>query len=325
MSIDISINAMIIPQNKPTDKEIREKIEEHKKWLADKKVGKCADFSGLNLEGRDFHGLDLSGADFSEAYAEKADFKGAKLTGAKMIGIIAGRADFSNADLCKAEMMRSRLTSASFEGADLSRANLFASTLWDSNMKGANLSSACLISAHLGDCDLTGATAEKTNFSFADLDYTHFTNANCKGSRFIKCPNACYAAFTGADLTGADLTGSLIDLENKKIIGAYVSMSCPDEGSFIAWIACRKGKIAKFLIPEDAKRRAVTDKLSCADKATVLSIYDADGNECDEAVDEVFERYVYRKGETIIPDDGVYFYVTRREAENKRHDEAEEE
>ena len=103
-------------------------------------------------------------------------------------------------------------------------------------------------------------------------------------------------------------------------------MRCPEEGSFIAWKKCRDDRIVKLLIPETAARTGVCADTCRASKAVVLDIRDAENGSCEEAVCCYDRDLIYRKGETVCPEEpfddrlltdgsGIHFFLTRKEAE----------
>ena len=90
--------------------ELKEILDNHKKWLNGEPGGKMADLIGADLRDANLRGADLSGADLRDADLIGADLIGANLIGADLIG-----ADLSGADL---------------SGADLRDANLRGADLW---------------------------------------------------------------------------------------------------------------------------------------------------------------------------------------------------
>ena len=174
----------------------------------------------------------------------------------------------------------------------MSDANLSDADLSDANLSGADLRCANLSDANLSDADLSGAD--------------------------LRCANLSDANLSDADLSDADLSG------------AEPKIACPSAGAFIgwkkAWHDAGESAIIKLQIPEDAKRSSATGRKCRADKAIVLAIYNLDGDEIDSAYSLYDHDFVYRKGESIIPDafddnrwnecsHGIHFFITREEAE----------
>ena len=317
MSINISMEMTGMTTNVLSEEEIAGIIEEHRIWLENEFRGKRADFSYTDLEGYDFHGKDLSKADFTGANIIGTDFSGTILKEAVMNNVIGVNVNLSGADLSQAELRNAHITHSNLEQINLTHADITGSTMWDNNMKNAELKAACFVRSKLCDSVLTGANAEQAIFLLTDVDYVSFKNANCRYALFMYLINGHWADFENADLTEADFYASGIYSEDlEKSVGGFLLPVCPEEGSFIAWGLCRGGKIVKFLIPEDASRRTVCERVSAAGAVKVLSVFDLDGNEMTEGTDFYNEDRIYKKGELIEDKDGIYFYISRMEAED---------
>lgn len=78
-----------------------------------------------------------------------------------------------------------------------------------------------------------------------------------------------------------------------------VPMACPREGSFIAWKVCCGERLVKLRVPEDAKRSSAFGKKCRCDKAEVLEIRDADGNNLKYANSYFDWAFGYTAGETV--------------------------
>lgn len=94
-------------------------ILSHGRWLGGWPDGVRADFSGLDLTGIDFKGVNLAGADFSGADMTSADLRGTRLRGA----------DFTGATLAGANLTNATIQEADFSGADLRGATIDYSIL----------------------------------------------------------------------------------------------------------------------------------------------------------------------------------------------------
>ena len=172
------------------------------------------------------------------------------------------------------------------------------------NLSGADLSGADLSYANLRDANLSYANLRDANLSYADLSY---------------------ADLSGADLSGADLSDAKANEHT-----AMYHLACPEEGAFIGFKKCRSYEgedvIVKLEIPEDAKRSSATTRKCRCSKAKVISITGiVTRQEYDEAFSQRDKRFVYRVGETVVPDsfdedrwnecsNGIHFFVTKQEA-----------
>lgn len=326
MSITFSLSAhMIRPERKLTQEEVAAIIDSHAKWLArtDKRNsgetedGRRADFSDADLTGFDFSGADLRGANFSGSNLKDAKFVGTKLDGARFINASICNTDFSRAELKGADFFRADGLSSKFAGAILTHANFAKALLWDSDLSGADLTNADLHAAQLCDTLFCNATLVDADLSRADLDYAHFSHADCKNAIFDYTANTYWAHFDEADLTGASFYGTGIrqeDIEEAK--GAFIPLSCPDEGEFVGWTKSGEGYMIKLLIPAEAERKSSANRLSHASLAKTIAIYDENGDEVSEAVNGINKVCIFRPGENVESDNnGVWFFISRAEAE----------
>jgi hypothetical protein len=111
-----------------------------------------------------------------------------------------------------------------------------------------------------------------------------------------------------------------------------IPFACPDEGSFIAWKACRGNLICKILIPEDAKRSSAFGRKCRTSKFKVLDIYYVNpatrtiGVSPAESATSMFNSdWVYKRGETYEEPDfvndrfkecaaGLHFFMDKQDA-----------
>jgi hypothetical protein len=137
------------------EKEIREILEIHKKWLNDKKSGERAHLHKADLSGADLSYADLSGADLSNADLSKSDLRRADLCGANLSNADLCGADLSNADLSYANLSYADLSEANLSNADLSKSDLRRADLCGANLSGVvGLMDAIeYISEHFERCD----------------------------------------------------------------------------------------------------------------------------------------------------------------------------
>jgi len=82
-----------------------------------------ADFSNLEMKGRDFAGARLRQADFSTAVMNHTTFAGGDLRDVNAYGAVLSGADFAGANLTNASFVGAYLQGADFRGATLSGVN----------------------------------------------------------------------------------------------------------------------------------------------------------------------------------------------------------
>lgn len=191
----------------------------------------------VNLSGKDFTGLDLSGLNFKRADLTKADLFGTDLTDASMAGV-----DLRGAKLDRATIIRTDFSGANLDGATIlvPAAFLRADVAGREapNFSRAKLNKARVI-GHFRQVDFRGADPAGADFS----PLTKFTNPAYPASRrtaFRSCnftdskltgavlSHAVleFSMFVNADLSGANLTDADLtkaDLTNANLEGADVS------------------------------------------------------------------------------------------------------
>ena len=80
-------------------KQLKNVLELHQKWINKEPGGKGANLRGANLRGADLLEANLWGADLREANLREADLRGADLRGADLRGADLREADLRGADL----------------------------------------------------------------------------------------------------------------------------------------------------------------------------------------------------------------------------------
>ena len=123
------------------------------------------------------------------------------------------------------------------------------------------------------------------------------------------------------DLRNSDLSNIMINEYT-----SFITMQCPEEGSFIAFKKAQ-GFIVKLLVTEDAKRSSATSLKCRCSKAKVLEIQKLDGSI--SALKEICSNYdnsfIYKVGETVevnyFNEDrwnkcsiGIHFFISREMA-----------
>jgi uncharacterized protein YjbI with pentapeptide repeats len=184
-------------------------------WRREYHEGHRANFSSVDLTGRDFSGLNLRGIKMDRALLSGADFTGAHLQSANLIGAIAERACFDRVDLSRARLSGANLVSASLKDACLARADMEFALMANTVLRGACLREADMSGAQLDAVTLTGADLRKANlrgagFRHAKLDVTDLRDARLGGALLV-----------GASLAGADLRRAYLRLA--KLDGADLS------------------------------------------------------------------------------------------------------
>lgn len=138
--------------------------------------------------------------------------------------------------------------------------------------------------------------------------------------------NLCNVDLRGIDLHGANLNGAILDNVKYNSRTSFLTLQCPEEGSFIGYKKARE-HIVKLKILSDAKRSSATTRKCRCSAAKVLSITTLD--ERDDGTQFISSgrdsNFVYRVGEIVRVDDfdenrwnecstGIHFFITRDEA-----------
>ena len=175
---------------------------------------------------------------------------------------------------CENNTVKKTVEKAIESSADLSSADLSFADLSFANLRFANLRSADLRSANLRSADLSFANLRYANLRSADLRYADLSSANLS-----------YANLSYADQNEGTL---------------FLSIACPEEGSFIAYKKAR-GKIVKLMVTEDAKRSSATTLKCRASKAQTISIENIDGTPYDQNFisSDYDSSFIYKIGEVV--------------------------
>lgn len=191
----------------------------------------------------------------------------------------------------------------------------------------AVLSCVDLSGFDLSCLDLRCAILRGANLCYADLSCSNLSEVDLSGAN-LSDANLCCANLSDANLTCADLRDVKVNERT-----AMYHLACPEEGAFIGFKKCciYEGKgmekvLVKLEIPEDAKRSSATTRKCRCSKAKVISITGIEsGKKYDLAFSEYNIKFVYRTGETVVPDsfdedrwnecsNGIHFFVTKQEA-----------
>lgn len=136
--------------------------------------------------------------------------------------------------------------------------------------------------------------------------------------------NSFWATFKEADMQWVLLDDTPFD--DKVVVGAknlYIPNCCPSEGSFIAYTKSIDNKIVKLLISENAQRTGGNYNTCRASEVQILEIVDGDT--------AIINDVAYHTGDIVKCDkyngclcyggDGIYFRLSRADAEKIQHHE----
>ena len=260
-----------------TEKELKEILEKHRKWLSKEEGGEMADLGCANLRGADLRGANLSGANL-----RCADLGGAYLRGA---------------DLGCANLRDANLSDANLSGVNLCGANLRGANLCGANLRGAYLSRVNLIRAYLRGADLRGADLRGANLSDANLSDANLSGVNLCGVKYDEktaffaqsCPEE--GAFIGFKKAGGKIVKLLIPEDAKR--SSATSRKCRCSKATVLSITNLDGSDAGIeSVPSDKTSNFVY-KIG---KTLEVKDFDEDRwNECST---------------------GIHFFITRDEAVN---------
>lgn len=213
---------------------------------------------------------------------------------------------------------------ANFRGQDLSHMNFSGRNLRGANFSRCNLEETDFRNAQLMGCNFSGANLYHAKLASADMTGAILRRAYLGYINFGK------AIMVGVDVTGADFTGASMyqaqfgaDKESKFFMAHFCIV--PD-GELFGWKALRDGRLAKLLIPVEAKRSSGFTRRCRAEYALVLGVVDDDGNQYEDGTSKRDPNLIYRVGETVTADGwdtdwknecapGINFFITREEAE----------
>lgn len=164
--------------NPLTQQELLQLVAAHEEWNR----SRFESGTHLTLEGADFSGMDLSGRDLTNCVLPLVNFERCRLVGINLYGTF----------LVKGSFVGANLTGAIIRKADLSDSNLAESIL-----REVNLSNTMLYQAQLSHADLTSANLNNTRFIEANLEGAILRDADLKSASLTRC------RLIGADLRGA--------------------------------------------------------------------------------------------------------------------------
>lgn len=281
-----------------TQEELNIILEEHHKWLKNKRYGKCANLSNYELISFDFSGLVLDHISFENSVLKKINFTNSSLK----------KTNFCNTKIINSEFKEANLTDANFVLASLKSTSFFEANLTKTIFRYSKCSSNNFNTAILTDADFAYADCAYSNFKKAKLNNILFIHANLYNASFIDC--------------------KILKTKYPKIDDgtAFFALQCPEEGAFVGFKKSYDDKIIKLLIMKDSLRSSATSRKCRASKVKVLAITDFKGKMQFEKTYSNYDRsFVYKVGDIIEIkkfnkdrweecSNGIHFFITREEA-----------
>lgn len=236
----------------------------------------------------------------------KANLEGAILREADLRNVCLSKANLRGADLSKAD-----LTNAELKGADLTGAGLVETNLTAADLTRAKLDKADLSYADLTRADLSFAKLRAANLYESKLRNTRFSRADLTMAKLE------YADLDDADFEFSNLEPAILSSSEKIRKGIYL------KEPMIGYKKCQEGIIVTLEIPKHAIVFSINNFNCRTNAAKVIDIDDG----LEQAVSQHDEKFIYRKGAMVYPDDfdcrynveyggGIHFFRTREEAEN---------
>ncbi|MFO0552332.1 MAG: DUF2169 domain-containing protein [Polyangiaceae bacterium] len=157
-----------------------------------------------NFTGMDLHGISFAGVDLTETLFEGADLRGCDFRGAKLTNAVLARALLAGADFTGAELQGANLGATELAGVRFDRANLTGAILSRAKLDKAVFAHACLDQVNwrlveVGAVDVTGASLLDCSWTGCNLAGAHLGGANMRDATLVECQ------LDGADFTGANL------------------------------------------------------------------------------------------------------------------------
>ena len=174
-------------RKKLTDKQIKEALELHKKWLEKKPKGIRADFSEC-----DFTNKNLENADLTKTILSGCIFKNTNLKKAKL--------DYAQADLCS--FFDTKMENCSFKHTKLHISKFKNCEAAGSNFSCSELPTCEFISTNLQDCSFKKASTHQTRFENCDLTNAKLEDANPVTALFKDSvlPEGFYSVNSGKEI-----------------------------------------------------------------------------------------------------------------------------
>lgn len=187
-----------------------------------------AQWPKIDLRQLDLNCADLSGADLSEASLQAAGFQGANLRGSRLQSAALDCSNLNNACLSEADLSLARGIKAQSQSADLSHANLSHADFTDAKFDLADLSFANCQWTLFTNVHFVRTLLVGTDLSDAICDEAEFLEVDFREAKLL---GACFhvaglkncnfedihwpdAQLPAANLTGSMLTGSIMPRAN---------------------------------------------------------------------------------------------------------------
>lgn len=219
-----------------TPTQLREVLEDHKRWLADPNDGQPANLCNANLRLADIQGANLARANLQGANLEAVEITGINLSGANLQGSNMQDAHFKSANFKRADLSNASLRRFTVQESDLRRVNFSGSDLTHCTLAGNRLDSAQFQHAVLTQCNLMGANLSKALLQGTDLSQARLNDAILKQAD-LRSANLEQANLTNADLTESDAHGAnftLAEMRGTRLDGVVLGEANLEKALYLA-------------------------------------------------------------------------------------------
>ena len=306
-------NYMEMKLKKISKMDLADVLKNHMHWLNE-------DCEGWESMRADLSRMDLNHAELNSVNLQYADLNHANLEGAYLTWACLSKANLQGANLCNAWLDETDLREADLKDADLRGAHLRRADVTGANLSFSRMDGVDAGCSQFGHSNMRYVSMAEGYFAYANFSDTNLSDADIRDAD-LHWARLDYAVLRGARFAGAQL---------KNVSG--LMMACPSDGAFVGWKKAKteenRPALIKLEIPEDARRLSGATRQCRCDKAKVLKVFDEFGEEIDKAHSIYDPDFVYEVGATVTPDgfiedrwewgSGIYFFITRKEAEDYR-------